>query len=208
MILVNAYEFDAIYKRKLPLPNDKFITILGYECSNDERFDINMLNNDEYLGIEICKNVQIARVIYKDGARMKFNPRYKYSGYMNVHIMHNTSGRFLKTFADYMKYKSTTFKINFNTDAPFSIENEDFIEGVDNIIFNFKDRHCIIGYRIGKLFFIYRYTHIVVFNIINILANGFAFKLQRKDDAIFKLLLKSIVNVEYGDYEYEYNAQS
>ncbi len=60
----------------------------------------------------------------------------------------------------------------------------------------------------NKLFFIYRYAHIAVFNIINILANGFAFRLQRKDDAIFKLMLKSITNVEYGDFEYEYHAQS
>ncbi len=122
--------------------------------------------------------------------------------------MYNTTPNFLKTFAKYMNYKPKTFVINFSIDTPISISSEDFVDSIDNIIFKFNDGKYITAYKLNKLFFIYRYAHIAVFNIINILANGFAFRLQRKDDAIFKLLLKSITNVEYGDFEYEYHAQS
>ena len=206
MILVNASEFDAIYKGKKPMPNDKFVTILGYECFSDKEFDVNYLDDYRYWGIEICRNEEIARAIYKDGTKANFNAKHTYNGYRNVHIMYNTTPNFLKTFAKYMSYKPKTFVINFGIESPISISNEDFVDGIDNIIFRFSDGKYITAYKLGKLFFIYRYAHIVVFNIINILANGFAFKLQRKDDAIFKLLLKSITNVEYGEYEYEYHA--
>src|SRR5579875_6739 len=208
MILLNYHEFDKIYKGKMPMPNDKFITVLGYECFSGKEFDISYLDDDRYIGLEICKDTDIARAIYKDGRRVNFNASYKFNGYNNVHVMHSTSPTFLKLFAEYMKYDPKTFTINFAITPPISNEEIDFVDGVDHIIFRFNDSKYITAYRLGKLFFVYRYMHIVVFNIINILANGFAYKLQRKDDAIFKLMLKSITNVEYGAYEYEYNAQS